>query len=107
MDRAGVARALGAQHLRRLAGEGGEQDLAVDMFCEMTGKRRLAGAGIAEKPEKRRPPFLQPACDGFEGLVLLRCEFHDLELAGFGAVAQGPVLISPCPCPRFADTVLP
>ena len=84
MDGLGVAGAARAQHLRRLAGEGRKQHLAIDMLGEMPGKRRLAGSGIAEQAEERRPPFLQPSGNGLQRLVLLRCKLHGADLAGFG-----------------------
>src|SRR5690606_8153325 len=68
----GVGRALGAQHLRGLAGEGRELNLTVDMLGEIARQRRLAGAGITEKPKERLLPLLQPAGHGAERLVLLR-----------------------------------
>ena len=58
VDGAGVRAALAAHDVGGLAGEGGEDDVAVGTFRDMAGERRLAGAGIAEKPEDRagRPP---------------------------------------------------
>ena len=79
MDGAGIDRALGAQHLRRLAGEGGELHLAVDMFGEIARQRRLAGAGIAEQPEDLRPALLEPARNRLQRLILLGGEFHQRE----------------------------
>jgi hypothetical protein len=76
MDGAGVGRPLRAQHLRRLAGEGGELHLSVDVLGEVARQRRLAGAGIAEQAKERRAPFLQPAGDGLQRLVLLRGKLH-------------------------------
>src|SRR5690606_3339609 len=72
MDRAGIRRPFGAQHLRGLARKGGELHIAVHMLREVARKRRLAGSGIAEKPEDLGPPFPQPTGDGFQRLVLLR-----------------------------------
>ena len=76
MDGARIGRALGAQHLRRLAGEGGELHLAVDMLGEIARQRRLAGAGIAEQPENLRPAGLQPSRDRLQRVILLGREFH-------------------------------
>ena len=61
--------------LRRLAGEGGELDLAVGMVGEMLGERRLAGAGITEQAEHLRcaigaGPGLEPVADGFQRVIL-------------------------------------
>ncbi len=53
VDGGGALAALGAHHLRRLAGKGREQNLAVDALGDMTGEGGLAGAGIAEQPEHR------------------------------------------------------
>ena len=69
-------RALRAQHLRRLAGEGGELHLPVDMLGEIARQRRLAGAGIAEQAEDLRPAGLQPPRHGLQRVVLLRRKFH-------------------------------
>ena len=76
MDGARIDGALRAQHLRGLAGEGGELHLPVDMLGEIARQRRLAGAGIAEQPEHLRPPGLQPSRDRLQRVVLLRREFH-------------------------------
>ena len=53
----GAVAAFVAHHLRRLAGEGGKQHLAVDAFGDMLGERGLACAGIAEQPEDAGRPF--------------------------------------------------
>ena len=91
MDRAGIDRALRAQHLRRLAGEGGELHLPVDMFGEIARQRRLAGAGIAEQAEDLRPARLQPARHRLQRFILLRGEFHGSggRIRGCGASAAG------------------
>ena len=64
MDGAGVGAAFAAHDVGGLAGEGGEDDAAVSTFGDMTGERRLARAGIAEKPEDRTVAGLEPGADG-------------------------------------------
>ena len=88
MDGARIGGALRAQHLRGLAGEGGELHLPVDMLGEIARQRRLAGAGIAEQAEHLRPPGLQPSRDGLQRVVLLRREFHRTCETGFAPPGQ-------------------
>ncbi len=85
MDGARVGGALGAQHLRGLAGEGGELNLPVDMLGEIARKRRLARAGIAEQAENLGTAGLQPSRHRLQRVVLLRREFHgpDWQDSGF------------------------
>src|SRR5262249_54769693 len=52
----GAGATLAAHHARRLAGEGREQDLAVDALGEVLGKRRLARSGITEEAKDRGAP---------------------------------------------------
>ena len=96
MDGLGVLRAPRAQHLRRLAGEGCEQDLAIDMFGEMARQRGLARACIAEQAEHRRAAFLEPFRDRLQRGILLGGELHALGSSGF---APPP----PDCCARDAD----
>src|SRR5262249_59413939 len=56
MDGRGAVAALVPHHTGGFAGEGREQDLAVDAVCEMFGQRRLADSGIAEQAGYRRAP---------------------------------------------------
>ncbi|MOA16054.1 hypothetical protein D3C78_1362480 [compost metagenome] len=72
MDGAGIGCTTRTQHLRRLTGEGRKQHLAINIFSEMFGKRRLARSGITEQPENRCAAFLQPAGNSLERFVLLR-----------------------------------
>jgi len=53
VDGAGAGATLAAHDARRLAGEGREQDLAVDALGEVLGERRLARSGIAEEAKDR------------------------------------------------------
>jgi hypothetical protein len=53
VDGAGAEATLAAHDARRLAGEGREQDLAVDALGEVLGERRLARSGIAEQAKDR------------------------------------------------------
>ena len=53
-------------------------DLTIDILGEMARKRGLACTGIAEQPEDRGFPLLQPFRYGLEGLVLLGRELHGL-----------------------------
>jgi hypothetical protein len=76
MDGAGIGSPARAQHLGGLAGEGGKQHLAVDIFGKVLGKRGLARAGIAEQAEDLAAAFFQPFRYGLQGLVLLGCELH-------------------------------
>ena len=55
VDGGGAVAALAAHHAGGLAGEGREQNLAVDALGDVLGERGLAGAGIAEQAEDRRP----------------------------------------------------
>ena len=71
VDGAGVRAALAAHDVGGLAGEGGEDDAAVGALRDMAGKRRLAGAGIAEKPEDRAVAGLEPGPDGGQCILLL------------------------------------
>ena len=76
VDGGGAAAALAAHHRGRLAGEGGELDLAVDVLGDVAGERGLAGAGIAEQAEHLRRAVgaglgLEPGGDGLEGVVLV------------------------------------
>ncbi len=64
MDRARILAAFGAQHQRRLAGEGGEGDLPLGVFGKLPRERRFADAGIAKQPENLRLAALQPCGDG-------------------------------------------
>ena len=73
----GAFAALAAHHQRGLAGEGGEQNLAVDRLGEVPRQRGLAGAGVAEQPEglgRAALPGLglKPGRDRLEGGVLMR-----------------------------------
>ena len=76
VDGARIGGALGAQHLRRLAGKGGELHLPIHMLGEIARQRRLAGAGIAEQAEDLRPACLEPPRHRLQGIVLLRRKFH-------------------------------
>ena len=76
MDGLRAGAALVAQHQRRLAGKGGEDDVAIDGLGDMARQRRLAGAGIAEQAKELRLAGLQPARDGAERGVLLRRPVH-------------------------------
>src|SRR6478735_10411587 len=76
MDGLGAIAALVAQHQRRLAGEGGEEDCAIDTLGNMARERRLARAGIAEQPKNLRLTSLQPACDRAQRGILLRRPAH-------------------------------
>jgi hypothetical protein len=53
VDGGGAGATLAAHDTRGLAGEGREQDLAVDALGEVLGERRLARSGIAEEAEDR------------------------------------------------------
>jgi hypothetical protein len=72
--------AFAAHYGRRLAGEGGEPDLAVGVIGEVAGQRGLAGAGIAEQAKHLRRAVgaglrLQPRGDGAERVILSRRKF--------------------------------
>ncbi len=72
----GALAALAAHHQRRLAGEGREQHLAVDLLGEVAGQRGLAGAGIAEQAEGLRRAALpglglEPSRDRLERGILM------------------------------------
>ena len=77
VDRAGTFAALGTQDVRRLTREGGEGDIAVDIFRDMTRQRRLARAGIAEQPEDGTIPSPQPFGYGGERIFLLGRPAHE------------------------------
>jgi len=49
------------------------------MLGEITGQRRLAGAGIAEEPEQLRLSGLEPPGDPLQCFILLGREFHQPE----------------------------
>ncbi len=65
VDGRGAMATLRAHHAGGLAGEGGEQHLAVDTLGDVLGERGLAGAGIAEQTEDRgaAAPGLEPVGD--------------------------------------------
>ncbi len=65
MDRARVGTAARLHDQRRLAGVGGEDDVALDAFRQMARQRRLARAGVAEETEHLplAPARLQPTAD--------------------------------------------
>jgi hypothetical protein len=67
---------LAAHYACRLAGEGREQDFAVDRCGKVAGQRCLARTGIAEQAEDRRASacVLEPVGSRDEGGVLLRRE---------------------------------
>ena len=88
VDGARALAALGAQHQRRLAGEGGEGDLAFGILGELARERRLAGAGIAEQAEDLRLAALQPGRDGLERVVLLRRPAHGGVRSGAGGARR-------------------
>src|SRR5262249_29565592 len=80
VDRGGAIATLAAHDERRLAGEGRELHLTVDVPGNMARKRGLARAGEAEQAEDLRRParawrVLEPSRDGLEGRVLMRREF--------------------------------
>ena len=90
MNRGGAVAALVAHHQRRLAGEGGEFDLAVDIVGDMARQRGLAGAGIAEQPEHLRRAVLaglgfQPVGDGFQRGILMRGKGRACGVSGKGS----------------------
>ena len=82
MDGGGAVAALAAHYGCRLAGEGGELHLAVDMLGEMAGERGLAGAGIAKQAEHlarvavRTRLILQPGGDRLQRGVLMGGELR-------------------------------
>ena len=88
VDRRRAPAALAAHHQRGFAGEGRILHLAVDVRRQMARECRLAGARIAEQPEKLRRaglagPVLQPARDGVERGVLMGGEFgHEIRDGG-------------------------
>ena len=76
VDGGGVAAALAAHDMGRLAGEGGEDDVAAALLRDMAGERGLAGAGIAEEAEDLRLAGLQPGGDRGQRFVLLGRPLH-------------------------------
>jgi hypothetical protein len=70
MDGTGVLRPLGAQHLRRLAGERRKLHIARHIVGNQPGERRFAGSGIAEQPENGA---IRRAKPGANALMALSC----------------------------------
>ena len=71
VNRARVLAALGAHDERRLAGEGCEGDVALDMFGKMPRERRFARSGVSEQPKHLpRAGRFKPARDGGQRLIL-------------------------------------
>ena len=61
MERAGVGAAAVAHDLRGLAGEGGEEHVAVGVVGDVPRQHRLAGAGVAEEAKDLLARGFQPA----------------------------------------------